>query len=100
MICVSKEEEVEMEEKMIVRIEKCLDKMIHKNVKVYQNGFIMNQFLIENMVFKIRNDILNLKDETKDIYLVINLNQVYQVEISEKKLILYIDNDTNIEISL
>ena len=51
-------------------------------------------------MYKIQSDILNLRDETEEIYLSLNLNQVYQVEISENKMILFLDNDTEIEISI
>ena len=48
---------------------------------------------------KIQDDILSLKDEDKDVYLSLNLNQVYQVEIGEKQIILFLDNDTEIQLS-
>lgn len=89
-----------MNNQMIVNIEKCLDKLKQKPVRISQNGFIVNQFFINKLIFKIQNDILNLRDETKEIYLSFNLNQVYQVEISENKMILFLDNDTEIEISM
>ena len=89
-----------MNNQMIVKIEKCLDKLKQKPVRISQNGFIVNQFFINKLIFKIQNDILNLRDETKEIYLSFNLNQVYQVEISENKMILFLDNDAEIEISM
>lgn len=89
-----------MDKEMIVKIEKCLDKLKQKPIKINQNGFLMNQFFINKMMYKIQSDILNLRDETKEIYISINLNQVYQVEIGENKIILFLDNDTEIEISI
>ena len=89
-----------MENSMIVRIEKYLDRLQQKPLKIQQNGFLMNQFFIEKMMYKIQNDILNLRDETKEVYLSLNLNQVYQVEIGENKMILFLDNDTEIHLSL
>lgn len=89
-----------MEDKMIVKIEKFLDKLKQKSIRISQNGFIMNRFYIDKLMYKIQSDILNLRDETKEIYLSLNLNQAYQIEISENKMILYLDNDTNIEISI
>ena len=85
---------------MIVRIEKYLEKLQQKPIRVQQNGFLMNQFFMEKMMYKIQNDTLNLRDETKETYLSLNLNQVYQVEISENKMILFLDNDTEIQLSL
>jgi len=89
-----------MNSEMIVKIEKCLDKLKEKAVKISQNGFIMNQFFMEKLMYKIQGDILNLRDEVKEVYLSLNLNQVYQIEISENKIILFMDNDTEIEISI
>ena len=85
---------------MILKIEKCLDKLKQKSIKVNQKGFIINQFFIEKLMYKIQDDILNLRDEIKEVYLSLNLNQVYQVEISENKIILFLDNDTKINISI
>lgn len=87
-----------MENEMIVKIEQCLDKLEQKPVRVNQRGFIMNQFFIERMMYKIQTDTLSLRDETKDVYLSLNLNQVYQIEISENRIVLFLDNDTTIEI--
>ena len=89
-----------MENDMIVRIEKYLEKLQQKPVRVQQNGFLMNQFFMEKMMYKIQNDTLNLRDETKEVYLSLNLNQVYQVEIGENRVILFLDNDTEIQLSL
>ena len=89
-----------MNNQMIVKIEECLDKLKQKPIKVSQNGFILNQFFMDKLMYKIQDDILNLRDEVKEVYLSLNLNQVYQIEISEKKIILFMDNDTEIEISI
>ena len=89
-----------MNNEMIVKIKKCLDNLKQKPVKISQNGFILNQFFITQLIYKIQDDILNLRDEAKEVYLSLNLNQVYQVEISEKKIILFMDNDTEINISI
>ena len=89
-----------MNNEMIVKIKKCLENLKQKNVKINQNGFVMNQFFMSQLIYIIQDDILNLRDEVKEIYLSLNLNQVYQVEISENKIILFMDNDTEIEISI
>lgn len=89
-----------MENGMIVKIEKCLKELEEKTVRVSQNGFIMNQFFIEKMMYKIQSDILNLRDRTKEVYLSLNLNQVYQVEIGKNNIVLFLDNDTEIQLSL
>ena len=89
-----------MENQMIVRIKKYLDKQQQKPLRIQQNGFLINQFFMEKMMYKIQYDTLNLRDETKEVYLSLNLNQVYQVEIGENKIILFLDNDTKIQLSL
>lgn len=89
-----------MENQMIVKMENCLDKLKQKPIRISQNGFMISQFFINNLMYKIEDDILNLRDETKEIYLSVNLNQVYQIEINENKMVLFLDNDTQIEISI
>jgi hypothetical protein len=89
-----------MNDEMILKIEKCLDKLKQKSIKVNQKGFIINQFFIEKLIYKIQNDILNLRDERNEVYISLNLNQVYQIEIGENKIILFLDNDTEINISI
>ena len=88
-----------MKQDMIVRIEKYLDKLQQKPVTIQQDGFLINQFFMEKMMYKIQNDTLNLRDETKEVYISLNLNQVYQVEIGENKMILFLDNDTRIQLN-
>lgn len=89
-----------MNNQMIVKIEKCLERLKQKPIQISQNGFIMNQFFIDKLMYKIQGDILNLRDEANEAYLSLNLNQVYQIEIGENRIILFLDNDTEIEISL
>ena len=88
-----------MRKDMIVRIEKYLDKLQQKPVTIQQDGFLINQFFMEKMMYKIQNDTLNLRDEMKEVYISLNLNQVYQVEIGENKMILFLDNDTRIQLN-
>ena len=89
-----------MKQDMIVKIEKYLDKIQQKPVTIQQDGFLINQFFMEKMMYKIQSDILNLRDKTKEVYLSLNLNQVYQVEIGESNMVLFLDNDTEIQLSL
>ena len=88
-----------MKRDMIVKIEKYLDKLQQKPVTIQQDGFLINQFFMEKMMYKIQNDTLNLRDEMKEVYISLNLNQVYQVEIGENKMILFLDNDTRIQLN-
>ena len=96
----NKKEVENMDNNMIVKIKKCLDELEKKTVRVSQNGFIMNQFFMEKMIYKIQSDILNLRDMTKEVYLSLNLNQVYQIDIGKNNIVLFLDNDTEIQLSL
>ena len=62
-----------MNNEMIVKIRKCLDNLKQKPVKISQNGFIINQFFMSQLMYKIQDDILNLRDEAKEVYLSLNL---------------------------
>lgn len=96
----NKKEVEDMENNMVAKIEKCLEELQEKAVRVSQSGFVMNQFFMEKMMYKIQSDILNLRDRTKEVYLSLNLNQVYQVEIGKNNIVLFLDNDTEIQLSL
>lgn len=88
-----------MEREMIVKFEEYLNKKKQKQLRIRQKGFMIEQFFIEKLMYKVQDDILSLRDEDKDVYLSFNLNQVYQVEIGEKQIILFLDNDTEIQLS-
>ncbi len=88
-----------MEREMIVKFEEYLNKKKQKQLRIRQKGFMIDQFFIEKLMYKVQDDILSLRDEDEDIYLSLNLNQVYQVEIGEKQIILFLDNDTEIQLS-
>ena len=89
-----------MKQDMIVKIEKYLDKLQQKPVTIQQDGFLINQFFMEKMMYKIQNDTLNLRDEMKEVYISLNLNQVYQIDIGKNNIVLFLDNDTEIQLSL
>ena len=88
-----------MEREMIVKFEEYLNKKKQKQLRIRQQGFMIEQFFIEKLMYKVQDDILSLRDEDEDVYLSLNLNQVYQVEIGEKQIILFLDNDTEIQLS-
>ena len=88
-----------MEREMIVKFEEYLNKKKQKQLRIRQKGFMIEQFFIEKLMYKVQDDILSLRDEDEQVYLSLNLNQVYQVEIGEKQIILFLDNDTEIQLS-
>ena len=65
-----------MNNQMIVKIESSLDKLKQKPIKISQNGFIMNQFFMDKLMYKIQDDILNLRDEVKETYLSLNKSSI------------------------
>ena len=88
-----------MEREMIVKFEEYLNKKKQNQLRISQKWFMIEQFFIEKLMYKVQDDILSLRDEDEDVYLSLNLNQVYQVEIGEKQIILFLDNDTEIQLS-
>lgn len=65
-----------------------------KRIVIFQTGFISTKFLVNSLNYKIEYDTLTIKDEKEEVYLCINLNQVYKYEIQDNKIKVYLDNDT------
>ena len=51
------------------------------------------QFQIKNLEYEIENDILKIKDSGEKIYITINLNQIYNLELIKNTIAIYLDND-------
>ena len=82
--------------------ENFLDELKRKNGKrivICQTGFISTKFLVNCLSYRIDIDTLTIKDERQEVYLSVNLNQVYKYEIKDNKTKIYLDNDTVIIIS-
>lgn len=77
-----------------------LNKHAQKPIVINQTGFISSQFYINSLTYGIELDILTIKDEKEEIYLSINLNQVYKVETSKNSIQMFLDNDTEICIQI
>lgn len=89
-----------MKSQMARKIEQFLKGLKKRTIRVSQTGFIMSQFFINNVIYKVKDDILNLRDETQSEFISINLNQVYKLEIRINKLVLFLDNDIEIRIEM
>ena len=61
-----------MEREMIVKFEEYLNKKKQKQLRIRQKGFMIDQFFIEKLMYKVQDDILSLRDEDKDVYLSLN----------------------------
>lgn len=71
-----------------------------KEVKLNQLGFIESQIIFENLKYSNENDILKLYDEKNSIYIKINLNQIYHIDNFEQDITIFLDNDTQIKLSI
>ena len=81
-------------------LEEKLNEFIGKNVIITHEGFLKNKYSIHKLKYFIEYEILNIIDEESPNYLKINLNQTYKIEINEKDIKLYLDNDTIICLSI
>lgn len=69
-----------------------------KNVRINIKGFLEMGFNIRNLLYSCDKDILKLKDELKEAYITININQIYKIQNRENKISLSLDNDTMVEL--
>ena len=83
---------------MTEKILKYLDKNNNSAILIELEGFIISKFFIEDVEHSLKNDILKIKDKNKEIFISININQIYKTDEKEKELILYLDNDLLLKI--
>ena len=57
-----------MEREMIVKFEEYLNKKKQKQLRIRQKGFMIEQFFIEKLMYKVQDDILSLRDEDEEVY--------------------------------
>ena len=81
-------------------LEEKLMRLVGKCVIITQDGFLKNRYLIHKLKYCIEYEMLNITDDESKNYLKINLNQIYKIEINKKDIILYLDNDTIIILSI
>ena len=88
-----------MQDKMRENLLNELRRKNGKRIVICQTGFISTKFLGNCLNYKVEIDTLTIKDEEQEVYLSINLNQVYKYDIKDNKVKLYLDNDTIIMIT-
>ena len=88
-----------MQDKMRENLLNELRRKNRKRIVICQTGFISTKFLVNCLNYKVEIDTLTIKDEEQEVYLSINLNQVYKYDIKDNKVKLYLDNDTIIIIT-
>ena len=81
-------------------LEEKLNDFAGKNVIIKHDGFLKSMYAIHKLKYSIEYEILNITDEESKNYLKINLNQIYKIEINEKDIKLYLDNDTVIYLNI
>ncbi len=81
-------------------LEEKLKEFIGKTVIIIQDGFLKAKYHIHKFEYSIIHEILNIIDKESKNHLKINLNQIYEVEINEKNITLYLDNDTIIGLAI
>lgn len=82
------------------QLEKILSTFIEKSIIVNQSGFLECTYCIETLTYFIKDDILNVKNKNSNVYIKINLNQIYKIENEKDTLLLFLDNDTTITFTL
>ena len=75
-------------------LEEKLNDFIGKTVIIIQDGFLKAKYFVHKFQYSIIHEIINIIDEENKNYLKINLNQIYKIEINEKNIKLFLDNDT------
>ena len=79
-------------------LEEKLNEFKGTNAIIMQEGFIECEYLIEKLNYSIEYEILTIADKESTNYLKINLNQIYNIDKSEKEIKFYLDNDLTISI--
>ena len=79
-------------------VRRILKDFLEKKIEIEQKGFLKCKFFIDELNFTIENDILILTDEDSEIYLKININQIFRIEGDKNKVSFYLDNDTLLEL--
>lgn len=82
------------------QLEKILNNFIEKSIIVNQSGFLESSYCIEFLTYFIKDDVLNVEDKNSNVYIKINLNQIYKIENEKDTVLLFLDNDTTITFTL
>ena len=73
-----------------------LENLNQKSVEVEQKGFVESYISMKKLNYNLEYDILKIQDESSDAYLKINLNQIYEVNKTDKQICILLDNDMKI----
>ena len=81
-------------------LEEKLNEFMGTNAIIIQEGFVECEYLIEKLKYSIKHETLTIANKEGTNYLKINLNQIYNIDKSEKEIKFYLDNDLNITIKI
>ncbi|MDO5557267.1 MAG: hypothetical protein Q4G05_03380 [Clostridia bacterium] len=71
--------------------------LINKKCNIRITGFIQINITIEELKYELKNDVLEMRDKRGSNYIKININQIYNINKTQK-IELFLDNDTVITI--
>lgn len=77
---------------------KVIQNLKGKTINIRQEGFLETQFIIKDLKYNVIDDILKIEENREENFISMNLNQIYNMEQTKEKIILYLDNDTIIKI--
>lgn len=80
-------------EKELIEI---ITKYMGKNVVITQNGFMQAEYIIKNLNYIIKEDMLTCSGNN-NTYITININMINNISYNNNELIIYLDNDTIIK---
>ena len=81
-------------------LEEMLNEFIGTNAIIMQDGFIEGKWSIEKLKYSIEYETLTIGDKESTNYLMINLNQIYNIDKKDNEFKFYLDNDLNISIKI
>ena len=77
-----------------------LNEFRDKNITISQTGFLESKFVIQKMTYKLEEDILYILNDTKNIFININVNQIYDIKVNQDSMLIYLDNDTSLKLKI
>lgn len=71
-----------------------------KDIIILQKGFLESKFEIESLSYKVEYEVLKINSQNNKNYIKINLNQIYEIEIKNNEIEIYLDNDIKVNLTL
>ena len=71
-----------------------------KNIIILQKGFLESKYEINSLSYKVEYENLEINSQNNKNYIKINLNQIYEIEIKNSEIEIYLDNDIKVNLTL